>query len=582
MVNKSKMTIAAVGMATVVLLTAQMGMVGAAGAAPPGKTAISAKRQPYADIANTDPFGCGTSAQATQYYPVWLPKLARAGARWERIGVGWGGVEPAKGKWDWSQLDAMIRTAAANHVFISSLLIGNPRWTGGRGLPVHDLAAWSDYVSHIVAHTAGKIDYWEIWNEPSRRSARAYARVVVAAYNAAKKANPRVQIGLTVHSVDIVTLQDVIRDGAANHFDYIAVHPYEVFGALQWGQESVFMHIIGRIRKMLAVYDPARVNVPIWITEVGMGPSSARPGDLIKAYAMGIAEGFAHIEWFEAMGEAYNMGLLNNAGRPTRSYAALKNMTRVMGTDPKYIGWVLLDGGGYGFIFHGAAGTVMAAWSKPGATGRVRFGSTVKIMDPVSGVLIKSALVHLTGAPVLIMGAPAGVVIRAAENRTRPFPWAGNYTAARQISWIAGKPDTADGLHWNRKITRAVSNVFHGRRAKFVGASPGVSFTVDPNFLSFTPTPITIIAEVCQKAGGHAGFNLRYEATTGWKSIGWNAVPADGKWHTLRWKINDDEFVSDWGYNFSFWSDSTANSRYYIRKVSVIKDGMPGSGDRSN
>ncbi len=532
--------------------------------------AAVAKPKPYADISNTDPFGAGTSAQATHMYRYWLPKMAQAGVRWERMGVSWGGVEPAKGKWTWSVLNSMIHTAETHHVFISSLLIGNPHWTGTTGLPSHDLAAWKNYVSHIVAHCAGMIDHWEVWNEPN--SSRAYAKIVVAAYDAAYKVNPRVQIGLTVHSVDIVRLQDVIQDGAKNHFDYIAVHPYEVFGSLQWGQESVFMHIIPRIRKMLAHYDPAKVNVPIWITEIGMNPSPARPGNLVKAYTMGIAEGFAHIEWFEAMGEAYNMSLLDNAGRPTHSYNALRNLTRVMGNHPRYLGWVLLNGRDYGFVFHGAAGTVLATWSEPGTTDHVNLGASVKIMNPISGVVTKSNHVHLTSVPVLILGVPAEIVDQAHADRHKPFPWGGNFAHAREISWTAGNPDSAQGLHWCREKPGTVAPVFHGRRAEFVGTSPGMSFTVDPNFLSFTPTPITISAQVCVKRGVNAGFNLRYESTTGWKSIGWNSVPSDGKWHTLKWKITKDEFVNDWGHNFSFWSDSTANSQYYIHSVTVAKD----------
>ena len=538
--------------------------------APLSHAATAKKPVPYADLANTDPFGAGTSAQTQQYYTDWLPKLAQAGVRWQRMGAYWGGIEPAKGKWDWSWLDAMMRTAAAHHVFISSLLIGNPPWTGQSGLPVHDLSAWANYVSHVVAHTAGKIDYWEVWNEPD--NARDYAKIVVAAYDAAKKANPRVQIGLTVHSVDIVTLQKAIQDGAKNHFDYIAVHPYEVFGSLQSGQESVFMHIVPCIRKMLAVYDPAKVNVPIWITEIGMGPSPARPGNLVKAYTMGIAEGFAHIEWFEDMGEAYQMGLLDNAGRATHSYDALKNLTHVMGADPRYLGWVLLNGKDYGFVFHGATGTVLATWSEPGTTDQVDFGSAVKIMNPVSGVVTKAANVHLTSQPVLILGVPAALVAQAGASKDQPFPWGGNYTKAKQVTWTAGNPDLARGLHWVGEMPGTKSKSFHGYPARFLGNSPGVSFTVDPNFLSFTPTPITISAKVCVKRGVTAGFNLRYESTTGWKSIGWNSVPADGKWHTLKWKITNDEFVNDWGYNFRFWSDSTANSQYYVHKVSVMKD----------
>jgi hypothetical protein len=533
--------------------------------------ALAAAPKPYADLKSTDPFGVGTSSQAQGRYAVWIPKLAEAGAKWMRIGIGWAQVEPSKNKWNWSTVNSYLRTAEANHVFISGILIGTAPSRHWR-LPNHHLAGWANYVAHLVAHTAGKIDCYEVWNEPASGKARAYAKTVVTAYNAAKKANPRVQIGLTVHSVDILMLQQTIADGAKNHFDYIAVHPYEVFGSLRSGQEAVYMHIIPTIRKMLAVYDPAKVNVPIWITEVGMNPSPVRPGNLVKAYTMGIAEGFAHIEWFEAMGEAYHMGLINNAAQPTPSYTALKNLSQALGAHPRSDGWVLLNNKDYGFVFRGAKTTVLAAWAPPHSTDTVDMGQPVEIMNPVTGAITHGDSVRLTNVPILVLGVPPGLVTKALADKGQPFPWDGNYTDAKEISWTAGRPAIAKGLHQLSAHLTSRLKTFHGSVARFVGVRIGVLFTVDPNFLSFTPTPITITASVCQPAGGHAGFNLHYESTTGWKTIGWNAVPRDGKWHTLKWKITNDEFVNDWGYNFSFWSDDKKASQYYIRNVTVTKD----------
>ena len=50
---------------------------------------------------------------------------------------------------------------------------------------------------------------------------------------------------------------------------------------------------------------------------------------------------------------------------------------------------------------------------------------------------------------------------------------------------------------------------------------------------------------------------------------GWNSVPGADKWYTLSWTISDDEFVGNWGYHFSFDSDSTNYSRYYLQQVTV-------------
>ena len=59
---------------------------------------------------------------------------------------------------------------------------------------------------------------------------------------------------------------------------------------------------------------------------------------------------------------------------------------------------------------------------------------------------------------------------------------------------------------------------------------------------------------------------------TGWKTAGgWYTVPGNTEWHTKTWTLTDAQFVNIWGYNFRLDSDSTAHSKYYIRKVTVTR-----------
>ena len=97
-----------------------------------------------------------------------------------------------------------------------------------------------------------------------------------------------------------------------------------------------------------------------------------------------------------------------------------------------------------------------------------------------------------------------------------------------------------------------------------------VTFTVDPNFLSYTHAPIVISAVVRKiSSTDNPGFNLKYESAAGRKGIGWNSVPGSDRWYTLTWTLSDDEFVGNWGYHFSFDCDSTNYSRYYLQQVTV-------------
>jgi len=54
---------------------------------------------------------------------------------------------------------------------------------------------------------------------------------------------------------------------------------------------------------------------------------------------------------------------------------------------------------------------------------------------------------------------------------------------------------------------------------------------------------------------------------------GWYTVPDNKEWHTVRWQINDPQFVNYWGYTFSLVSDGDTFSKYYLQSVTVTKRG---------
>jgi hypothetical protein len=524
------------------------------------------------------PFGVASSAEYSGAFSTWAPKMAQAGATQVRIFPEWRGVQPSRGTWNWSQVDSILATAANNNLTVSGLFLYNAPWLTGSYPTGSGLSDFSTYVSGVVTHCQGSVENWEVWNEPQNFGAvpaAAYANLVSTAYDAAKAADPNAQIGMSVASVDVVYLEQAILAGAADHFDFIAVHPYEGLGTAAAGQEANFMSIVPTIRKMLAADDPALVNVPIWFTELGEATSTSvtptkQAQDLVKAYSMSIAEGVACVDWFEAMGTIYHMGLLDGSAHPTLGYTALQNLTAQLSSNPQYLGWVQLNNQDYGFVFQGATTTVLATWAPPGSTDNVDFGQTVQIMDPLTGGTTSASTYSLTNAPVLVAGLPSSLVTQAQANVNQPFPWGGDYTGASSVSVSMGAPNTEQGLHQVSPDGSSTAVLVSGVSARDCSRSSGQSFTVDPNFLSYTPTTIRITAVVRRVGTATAGFNLKYESTIGRRSTGsWYTVPGSDRWYTQTWTITDDEFVSKWGYNFAFDSDSTTYSRYYLQSVTV-------------
>ena len=84
----------------------------------------------------------------------------------------------------------------------SDVMIGTDFMDYKRDLP-NDLAAWQVYVRNLVERYKGKINHWEIWNEPDIRflrpppgmtHAEAYAKLLETAAKAAKAVNPEAVI----------------------------------------------------------------------------------------------------------------------------------------------------------------------------------------------------------------------------------------------------------------------------------------------------------------------------------------------------------------------------------------------------
>jgi hypothetical protein len=64
---------------------------------------------------------------------------------------------------------------------------------------------------------------------------------------------------------------------------------------------------------------------------------------------------------------------------------------------------------------------------------------------------------------------------------------------------------------------------------------------------------------------------LCYESAKGYTgNKGWWTIPEDDKWHENTWKIDDANFVGQWGWNFRFDSVGSENE-YLIKEVRVKK-----------
>jgi putative heme-binding domain-containing protein len=562
---------------------------------PPAKTADTQKD-------DASPWGIASGAEWSGDYPNFNPMLKKAGVRWLRLFPEWQTIQPKKDQWNWKTSDALVADARTNNIHLLGIWCYLAPWTsadgGTRKFPIKDIQYWREYVGRTAARYKDDIQYWEVWNEfngsfgDSKNKVKDYAELAVTAYDAAKKVNLDAKVGLSVANFDVGFLDAVIKAGAADHFDFICVHPYENLGAVADGGEVGFLSLAGNLRKMLAANNQ-RKDIPLWITEIGFqapikaeAKGDAEQADLLaKAYLLSIVQGFERIFWFEARGPAYGKGtdhgIILSDWTPRPAYDTLKTMTTLLGQEPRYLGWLDLGKGGYGFLFKADKENVLAAWSPAGKQHKAKFDAAAALTDLAGkqSKLTAGQELVLTQAPVFVSELPSDLVKQAQANVGKPYPWGGDYANAKVVTCRLAATNTEDGLKQvNPKTTVIVNDLVESyRRPDF--ANPALKnegryayFRVDPQFVPFgtKDLEITIVAKRLAP-DKEAGMNLTYESAKGYRGAGtWWTIPKDDKWHENTWKVGDANFVGQWGWNFRFDANGSRNE-FLMKEVRVRK-----------
>lgn len=233
------------------------------------------------------------------------PYAYAAGSRWDRFDFRWNVIEgeSTRQTMDFSGHDRIVNLNRAQGINVVGILGSTPKWaapgchvqateptnvTGRptalfqndtpywwRPCPPDDLADWRNYVFKTVEHFKGRVDTWEIWNEPDiyptywSGDVAQYADLLRVGYEAVKAANPDATVlfgGLAYWHDNLfyarVLDELVTMPGAAEsnyYFDVMSLHLYNNVYHFDW--------VIGSIKSNIA----AKVGPhPIWVTESGV------------------------------------------------------------------------------------------------------------------------------------------------------------------------------------------------------------------------------------------------------------------------------------------------------------------------
>jgi hypothetical protein len=370
--------------------------------------------------------------------------LKDVGSHWVRLNVEWGATEKSDNSYDsWMLADydraVDVARAAGQHVLM--LVSTSPSWASGssdKQAPPKNPADYADFVRFLAARWAGKVEAWEIWNEPNLSrfwptgpDPAKYTELLKAAYPAVKSADPNAKVVFAGPSTnDYNFIEGAYAAGAKGNFDVMGTHPYSCKSPeAVWstnGRVSQFAYLGYReIRKsMLARGD----DKPIWFTEFGWGTSSQECGVseatqadyLTKAFKLAAQDSYVQVAFWYNLRNNYWM---HDADDVESQYGLLRTD---FSRKPSYDAFKACATGGCG----------AAATTSPTDTGSSPSGSSLQISLKVKRSRVKAlasssrSAAKRAGRIVLghVAGASKGRVTVTLERFSK-----GHWTKARTV-----------------------------------------------------------------------------------------------------------------------------------------------------
>jgi hypothetical protein len=256
---------------------------------------------------------------------------------------------------------------------------------GGLITSTAGIAAYAAYARFVANRYKGRVDQFEVWNEWNRVSggtAQSYARLLNAATQAIKAANPNAIVlggGSGVSADDLKWVEELAAAGGLSQIDGLAVHPYvhcnakarprapnlkslsntlhelknslsplSLAGAataVEGGTPEESIALLDKLKARIDVLAPSR-RLPIYITEMGWPTSTMEcgvPEDIAAAYLQRfflLAKArpwIAGVWWYDLFDDGvdatkreHRFGLMRQDRLPKQAYTALSDIVDLL------------------------------------------------------------------------------------------------------------------------------------------------------------------------------------------------------------------------------------------------------------
>ena len=223
--------------------------------------------------------------------------------------LAWPDLEPNRGQWQFARLDRFVALAQQHGTSLLLPLGMCPSWVAGpwpyqgNNAAPQDVNAWRTFVRTVVSRYKGRIQAYEIWNEPNLKdfwtgTTDQMVTLTKEASQIIHAVDPHAIVVSPSATADfgVLWLAEFLKKGGGQFVDVIGYHFY----VAQFPEELV--PLIQRVRQVIS--ENGLADKPLWNTESGWIAAARVDSEevagafLARAYILAWATGVQRFYWY--------------------------------------------------------------------------------------------------------------------------------------------------------------------------------------------------------------------------------------------------------------------------------------------
>lgn len=246
------------------------------------------------NVAQLSPFGINIdlTGRTPTEVEASLDLITEAGFHWVRQPFAWRDAEPSAGAYNWADFDRLADAYRRRGLAVVAMLDRPPTWarldSDQANSPPRLQSEFGDFVAAFASHFRGRIDHYQIWNEPNiypnwgqhSPDPAGYARLLAESHRRAAESNPSAVV-LTaalaqtaednpINMTDILYLKRMYGSGARGSFDVLGAAPLGMWSGVEDRRVDAnvlnFSRVVALREVMVAEHDE---DLPVWATAFG-------------------------------------------------------------------------------------------------------------------------------------------------------------------------------------------------------------------------------------------------------------------------------------------------------------------------